>query len=68
VALRVHPFPSECNIMEVGAQFSNKNKEKLTSQQPRGSPLAASNPADIIVISGANFAAAHILRNSKYAV
>lgn len=26
----------------------------LTSQHPRGSPLAASNPADIMVKSGAN--------------
>ena len=30
----------------------------LTSQQPRGSPLAASNPADIMVKSGANSEAA----------
>lgn len=30
----------------------------LTSQQPSGSPLAASNPADIMVISGPNSEAA----------
>lgn len=29
-------------------------KEVLTSQHPRGSPLAASNPADMMVKSGAN--------------
>ena len=30
------------------------NKKILTSQQPKGSPLAASNPADMIVKSGSN--------------
>lgn len=32
--------------------------EILTSQHPRGSPLAASNPADMMVKSGANAEAA----------
>lgn len=32
--------------------------EILTSQHPRGSPLAASNPADMMVMSGANAEAA----------
>lgn len=30
----------------------------LTSQHPRGSPLAASNPADMMVKSGVNSVAA----------
>lgn len=33
----------------------------LTSQHPRGSPLAASNPADMMVKSGANSVAAIML-------
>ena len=35
-------------------QTFQSNSKKLTSQHPRGSPLAASNPADIMVKSGAN--------------
>lgn len=34
--------------------YSELTRRILTSQHPRGSPLAASNPADMMVKSGAN--------------
>lgn len=43
--------------------FANKNSIQrlgLTSQPPSGSPLAASNPAEIMVISGENSLAATV--------
>lgn len=40
--------------LQEGQQKDEDRVKILTSQPPRGSPLAASNPADIMVKSGAN--------------
>lgn len=45
--------------MTTDLKIQSTNK-RLTSQHPKGSPLAASNPADMMVRSGANSEAAII--------
>lgn len=45
--------------MTTSTKIQSADKRILTSQHPRGSPLAASNPADMMVKSGANSEAAN---------